>query len=118
VRLIYLTFNSAYLLTYQAEQISQRQLAARYRVALSFIVKLLKQWGETKDLAPKPYRGGQKLKLSPAHIIILGELVQQKNDATQKELSEQLALITGIKVSSSTISRTLTRLNLTVKKNF
>ena len=104
--------------TYEAEQISQRQLAARYRVALSFIVKLLKQWRETQDLAPKPHRGGQKLKLSPAHIIILGELVQQKNDATQKELSEQLALITGIKVSSSTISRTLTRLNLTVKKNF
>ncbi|MGH2414382.1 MAG: helix-turn-helix domain-containing protein [Microcystaceae cyanobacterium] len=102
--------------TYETEKISQRKLAARFRVALSFISKLLNQWREKRDLRPKSHGGGKKLKLLPAHIIILGDLVQEKNDATQKELSEQLHEKTGVKVSGSTVSRVLTRLNLTVKK--
>ncbi len=47
--------------TYEIENISQRQLAKRFRVALSFIVKLLKQWREKKDLKPLPHGGGQNL---------------------------------------------------------
>ena len=103
--------------TYETENISQRQLAKRFRVALSFIIKLLKQWREKKDLKPLPHGGGQKLQLSPAQIIILGDLVQKNNDATQKELSEKLYEKTGKKVSGSTVSRLLKRLNFTVKKN-
>jgi transposase len=36
--------------TYQAGDISQRQLAERFRVALSFIEKLLKQYRETGSI--------------------------------------------------------------------
>jgi len=43
---------------YGKEQISQRQLAKRFDVALSFIVKLLKQYRETGEIAPKPLMGG------------------------------------------------------------
>jgi transposase len=43
--------------TYENERISQRQLAQRFRVTLSFIVKLLKQYRETGDLAPKTSPG-------------------------------------------------------------
>ena len=39
--------------TYLAGDISQRQLAKRFRVALSFIEKLLKQYRETGCIAPK-----------------------------------------------------------------
>jgi len=42
---------------YGKEQISQRQLAKRFDVALSFIVKLLKQYRETGEIAPKPFNG-------------------------------------------------------------
>ena len=45
--------------TYENERISQRQLAQRFRVTPSFIVKLLKQYRETGDLAPRPVLGDQ-----------------------------------------------------------
>ena len=48
---------------YEQEEISQRQLAQRFDVALSFIVKLLKQYRQTGDIAPKPFNGGVRLKL-------------------------------------------------------
>jgi transposase len=76
--------------TYEKEKISQRELAKRFRVALSFIVKLLKQWRENKSLDPLPHGGGQTLKLSSEQIIILGDLVKEKNDATLPELRDQL----------------------------
>ncbi|MCC5633607.1 hypothetical protein LC613_39915 [Nostoc sphaeroides CHAB 2801] len=56
------------------------------------------------------------MKLSPDNIIVLGELVEQKNDATIDELREQLHQQTQVEVSSSTISRVLTSLELTRKK--
>lgn len=102
--------------TYEIEKISQRQLAKRFRVALSFIHKLVKQRKQQGHLKPKPHGGGQKLKFSSEQMIVLGELVQQKNDATLKELSEQLFEKTGVKISSSTISRVLKRLSFTLKK--
>ena len=35
---------------YQSESISQRQLAQRFGVAKSFVIKLLKQYRETGDI--------------------------------------------------------------------
>ena len=67
--------------TYETENISQRQLAKRFRVALSFIIKLLKQWREKKDLKPLPHGGGQKLKLSPAQIIFERNLFKARNNS-------------------------------------
>ena len=44
--------------TYYSEAISQWALAKRFKVALSFVTKLLKQWRETGtlDRAPLPSR--------------------------------------------------------------
>lgn len=102
--------------TYEQESISQRQLAERFRVAPSFIYKLLKQYKEKGTLEPKSHGGGQSLKLTPEEIIILRELVEQKNDATLEELKAQLHEQTQVQISNSTISRVLTRLGLTRKK--
>ena len=103
--------------TYEENNLSQRELAKRFRVALSFIQKLIKQWRETGDLNPRPHGGGQKLKLAGDQIILLGDLVQEKNDATLDELRKQLEEKTQAVVSNSTISRILKRLNLTRKKS-
>lgn len=110
-------FRQKIMETYEIEKISQRQLAKRFRVALSFIHKLVQQKKQHGHLRRKPHGGGQKLKLSSEQMIILGDLVQQKNDSTYKELSEELYEKTGVKVSKSTISRVLKRLNFTLKKN-
>ena len=50
-------------------------IAKRFRVALSFIYKLLKLYREKGTFEPKSHGGGQSMKLSPENIIVLGELV-------------------------------------------
>lgn len=102
---------------YENEEISQRQLAKRFRVALSFIVKLLKQYRETGEIMPKPFHGGVKLKLTPEQLEILADLIENNNDATLEELCQLLQKKTGITVSRATMGRMTQRLKLTVKKN-
>lgn len=102
--------------TYEQESISQRKLAERFRVAPSFIYKLLKQYKEKGTIEPKGHGGGKGLKLSSEEVIILTELVADKNDATLAELKEKLYEQTQTQVSISTISRLLLSLGLTRKK--
>lgn len=96
---------------------SQRQLAKRFNVALSFVEKLIKQEKETGNIAPKKRGGGSKPKLTDAHKQVLADLVAQNNDATLVELCDQLAAQTGVRVSRSTMGRLTQQLKLTVKKN-
>jgi arginine repressor len=46
----------------------------------------------------------------------LRELVEADNDATLVQLAERLDERTGVRVSGSTISRTLSKLDITRKK--
>ncbi len=48
---------------------------------------------------------------------MLGQLVEENNDATLEELPDLVEASTGIRVGRSTIDRMLKRLNLTLKKN-
>jgi transposase len=111
-----LDFRRKIIEAYTEENLSYRQLAARFRVALSFVVKLIKQWRETGDLNPRPHGGGTPLKLSPEEILVLADIVQAQNDATLMEIKEELKQRTGTSVSCSTISRVLKRLNLTRRR--
>lgn len=109
-------FRQKIIEVYEEEKISQAKLAMRFRVALSFVEKIIKQWRETGDVSPKPHGGGQKLKMSGEQIILVGEWVKEKNDATLDELRQKLEKEANVVVSNSTISRILKRLNLTRKK--
>jgi transposase len=102
---------------YEKEQISQRQLAKRFHVALSFIVKLLKQYRETGEIAPKPFNGGVKFKLTLDKIRILADLIENNNDATLEELCQLLKEKTGVTISRATMGRMAQRLKLKGKKN-
>jgi transposase len=102
--------------TYLAGGISQRQLAERFRVALSFIEKLLKQYRETGNIAPKVRTEQTPIKLKPDQLAKLEELVIANNDATLAELREQLKEATGVLIGRSTVDRMLQKLNLTHKK--
>lgn len=102
---------------YKQEKLSQRQLAKRFHVALSFIVKLLKQYRQTGEIAPKPFNGGVKLKLTTEQLRVLADLVENNNDATLAELCQLLKEKTAITVSRATMGRMTQRLKLTVKKN-
>lgn len=103
--------------TYFKEPVSQRKLAKRFGVALSFVEKLLKQLRETGDLAPKAHGGGPKPKLNATHLALVAALVEADNDATLEELCQSLKEKTTITISRSTMGRVLQQLNLTCKKN-
>jgi transposase len=102
--------------TYQVGDISQRQLAERFRVALSFIEKLLKQYRETGSIAPKIRTEQTPTKLNSDQLTKLEELVIANNDATLAELREKLKEATGVLIGCSTVDRMLQKLNLTRKK--
>ena len=83
-------FRQKIIEVYQQEKISQAKLARRFRVAVSFVQKIIKQWRETGDLSPKPHGRGQQLKMSGEQIILVGEWVKEKNGATLDELRQRL----------------------------
>lgn len=110
-------FRQKILETYETTPISQRQLARKYSVAVSFIEKLLKQRRLTGSIAPLPRGGGSRLKLNAEQIQVLAELNEEKNDSTLEELQQRLHEKTGVPVSKATIFRVTKRLKLTLKKN-
>ncbi len=103
--------------TYAEGNISQRQLAKQFRVALSFIEKLLKQHRETGSIAPKVRTQQTPTKLRPEQLMVLGSIVEANKDATLDELRYQLAQQTGVLIGRSTVDRMVKKLNLSVKKN-
>ena len=102
--------------TYAEGGISQRQLALRFRVALSFIEKLLKQYRETQSISPKVRIEQTPTKLNEEQLKVLSSIVEADNDATLNELRCQLKQQTGVLIGRSTLDRMLRKLNLNLKK--
>lgn len=103
--------------TYAEGKTSQRQLAEQFRVALSFVEKLLKQQRETGSIAPKKRTQQTPTKLNVEQLATLEQLVAEHNDATLAELRDLLHGKTGVLISTTTVDRMLKKLNLTLKKN-
>jgi transposase len=91
---------------------SLRQIAKRFLVNLSTVVRLLKRHRETGSADPKPHAGGRQPALGPDGLERLRELIRQQPDATLDELRERL----GVDCSDMAISRALKKLRITRKK--
>ncbi|MBM0744350.1 transposase (plasmid) [Phormidium sp. CLA17] len=102
---------------YEAKEGSQRQLAERFKVSLSFIRDLRRHHRETGTVQPKPHGGGAVAKLGKEQLPIVEALVTAQPDALLEELCERFARATGVEVSVSTMQRTVCKLKLSVKKN-
>ncbi len=111
-----LDFRQKIIDTYLEGVTSQRQLAERFKVALSFIEKLLKQYRETGSIAPKVRIQQTPPKLNEEQLNILKEIVSANNDATLEEIRNELANSTGIMIGRSTVDRMLHRMEIRVKK--
>ncbi len=103
--------------TYLGDKISQRQLAKRFGVALSFVEKLLKKYRETGSIGPKVRQQQTPRKLNQEQLNVLAVIVSEHNDATLAELRVLLEQKTGVLIGRSTVDRMLTLLGLTLKKN-
>jgi putative transposase len=112
-----LEFRQKIIDTYAEENTSQRQLAQRFRVASSFVQKILKQYRETGSIEPKQRLEQTPTKLNSAQLDILKNLVEANNDATLAELCDLLCQETNIRVGVSTMFRMLKKQDLTLKKN-
>jgi len=91
---------------------SLRQIAQRFVVSLSFVVRLLQLRRRTGSLDPKPPAGGRPAALGPDDLERLKELVRQQPDATLKELRQRL----GVSCSLTAIWRALEKLRRARKK--
>lgn len=97
---------------------SVRQLAQRFGVSPDCVQRLLKWERETGSVVPKSSTRGPKAHLNENHHIVLNQLVEADNDATLRQLAERLQQVTGVKVSGSTVSRTLKKMGLSRKKKY
>ena len=100
------------LQTVQRREGSLRQIARRFQVSLSFVVRLLQLHRRTGSLQPKPHGGGQPAALGPEDLQRLRELVRQQPEATLEELRQRL----GVACSPMALSRALRKLGLSRKK--
>src|SRR5215471_10482223 len=90
---------------------SQRQVARRFGVSLSFVTRLIQRRREAGTLAPKPHAGGRQPALDFPQRVRLARLISEQPDATLKELK----LRGGFTCTLTTIWRTLRRFKLTFK---
>jgi len=101
---------------YEAGEGSIEELAERFAVHRSTVINLLRLYRQTGALEPRPHAGGNPGKVHDKDMQTLRELVGEKNDRTQTELAEQLALRGRCKVHQTTIGRALRWLRMTRKK--
>jgi putative transposase len=112
-----LEFRQRIIDTYAEGNTSQRKLAQRFRVALSFVQKILKQYRETGSIEPKQRLEQTPTKLNSVQLDILKNIVAANNDATLAELCDILLQETNIRIGVSTMFRMLDNQGLTLKKN-
>jgi len=102
---------------YEAKEGTLRQLAARFKVSLSFLRDLRRHQRQTGTILPKPHGGGAVSKIGKEQLAIVEALVTAQPDARLTELCERFAEQTGVKVSVSTMQRVVRQLKFSVKKN-
>lgn len=105
------------VMAYENQEGSIRQLAKRFKVSPDCVRRLLKRYSTEGTIEPKSYSGGNKPMLQPLQLEVLTTLVEEDNDATLPQLAQRLEARTNLKVSNSTISRGIKKLDLTRKKN-
>ena len=98
--------------TVQRREGSLRQIAQRFLVSLSFVVRLLQTYRRTGSIQPQPHRGGNPAALGPEDLERLRDLVREQPDATLEELRQWL----GVAGSTMALCRALKKLGLPRQK--
>jgi transposase len=93
------------------------EVATAFGVGQSFVKKMLRQHRESGDLSPRPHGGGQTRRLSDHHLKLLRQEVARSPDKTAAALRDHLEERASVSVSRPTVSRALSSLGLSRKKN-
>lgn len=101
----------------EAGDATQDEVAARFKVGVASVVRLVALKKATGGLDPKPRIGGRVLrKIDESYEAALIEILQNEPDLTILELTHRYEEATGTAVSTSTMSRTIQRIGWTRKK--
>ena len=100
----------------EAQDETQEEVAARFCVSTSFVVKLWRRWRETGSATALPHAGGRGRSLLASEATIRRELARQP-DLTLAELCETVSGRGGASVSPKTMCLELRRLSLPRKKS-
>jgi transposase len=97
--------------------LSRREAAARFKIAPSSAVNVLRLWKETGSVEPRPRGGFRHGKLKPHRELILG-VVERQPDITMPELAAKLlaSKSKGVKIDPSNLSKFLIAQGFSVKK--
>lgn len=95
---------------------SQRQLAQRFKVSLSFVRNVVRHYRESGQIEAKQRGGYQKPIIQDEHLSMIKSLVEGKNDLLLRELCDRYAERTGNSVSITTMHRAVEKLGLRCKK--
>ena len=104
------------LKAWQNKECSQRELAKRFKVSLSFLRDFLRRYRETGEITARPQGGDRRWKLKGKEEELLKIIVTEQSDIYLREIQEAIKERTEIEVSISSLSRTLKRLKLKRKK--
>lgn len=102
---------------FEAKEGSQRELAQRFKVSLSFVRNLLRHYRANGQVEAKRRGGYQKPIIRDEHLVIIKSLVEAKNDLLLCELCDRFFERTEIRVSITTMYRAVQKLDLRCKKN-
>src|SRR5438105_13168272 len=100
----------------EAQDETQEEVASRFSVSTSFVVKLWRRWRSTGSAAALPRAGGRQRSLQAAEEMIRRELERQP-DLTLAELCEKVGATGAASVSTKTMCLELRRLSLPRKKS-
>jgi transposase len=94
----------------------REDVARQFAVSVATITRWLRLKRETGDLAPKPVPGPTAIK-TDALVAALPERLAARADATLEEQCAWWRGVSGVEVSTATMSRALMRLGCTRKKS-
>jgi transposase len=112
MRTLSLDLRERILAAYDKREGTRLQIAARFRVSLGMVKKLLQQRRATGSIAPRHHLAGRKPAILPGHRGQFRALLRKKNDLTLHELRAAV----GLGCSLQAIHSVLRKMGLTYKK--
>ncbi|MEE6162398.1 helix-turn-helix domain-containing protein [Cylindrospermopsis raciborskii DSH] len=86
------------IVAWVAREGSQRQLAERFKVSLSFVRNLVRRYRETGQVEPKQCGGYEKPIIAGEYLNMIKSWLDEKNDLLLSELCDSLQERNGCKV--------------------
>src|SRR6476620_5114285 len=93
--------------SYENHEGSQREIAERFQVSLSFVRDLLRRYRQTGSMAPKEYRGRTATKIDDESLQLLLRCLDENQGLPLSYLCARLVQERQLRISRTTLWRTI-----------